>query len=133
MLSKKINNRVNVFISAGNVDSTDTINGRNITSPAKGMNVITVGNYEDNSDKISNGSIHINPITKNEKPEKVAPGTFVTITGDDGTVYSNQYGTSISSPHAAAFAADAMSHNTFLQHSPMTLKAFMLAGNTDDM
>jgi hypothetical protein len=115
------NNNIAIFKSAGNTgDDTG-----NITSPGKGLNVITVGNYNDANNAISGSSSFVDPQTKNNKPELSAPGTNITAGG------FTMSGTSMSSPHAAAFLADMMSYTTALQYRPYLAKANMLAGATD--
>jgi hypothetical protein len=114
-------NRISVFNSGGN-----TGNGTgNVRSPGKGLNVITVGNYNDANDTIAGTSPFMDPETGNEKPEIVAPGTNVTA---GGFTFS---GTSQATPHAAAFTADMMSSSTYLKGKPYLVKAKMLAGATD--
>ncbi len=114
-------NKIAIFKSAGN-------NGAgtgNISSPGKGLNVISVGNYDDANDTISDTSSFVEPETGNDKPEISAPGTSI----DAGGFVKS--GTSMSSPHAAAFAADMMSHSTYLQYRPQLVKAKIMAGATD--
>jgi hypothetical protein len=114
-------NRIPVFNSGGN-----TGNGTgNVRSPGKGLNVITVGNYDDANDTIASSSPFMDPETGNEKPEIVAPGTNIAA---GGFTFS---GTSQATPHAAAFAADMMSSSTYLKGKPYLVKAKMLAGATD--
>ncbi|HCK80067.1 MAG TPA: hypothetical protein DIC59_01180 [Candidatus Competibacteraceae bacterium] len=114
-------NKIATFNSAGNTGE-DT---GNIRSPGKGLNVITVGNYDDANATINSTSPYVNPETGNDKPEISAPGTTVTAGGFTFT------GTSQSTPHAAAFAADIMSHKTIYQYRPWLVKAKLLAGATD--
>ncbi len=114
-------NKIAMFNSAGNTGQ-DT---GNIKSPGKGLNVITVGNYDDANDTINSTSPYVNPETGNDKPEIVAPGTTVTAGGFTYT------GTSQSTPHAAAFAADIISRQTVLQYRPWWIKARLVASATD--
>jgi hypothetical protein len=114
-------NNIPVFNSGGN-----TGNGTgNVRSPGKGLNVITVGNYNDANDTIASSSPFVDPQTGNEKPEITAPGTNITAGGFTVS------GTSQATPHAAAFAADMMSSSTYLKGRPYLVKAKMLAGATD--
>lgn len=116
------NNNDLIFVAAGNAGNDDI----NVSSPGKALNVITVGNYNDANDIINNSSGYGNPQTKNQKPELVAPGTNITAGG-----HVNYTGTSMSTPHAAAFAADFMSnHSSWAKDKPHLLKAIMLAGAT---
>ncbi len=116
-------NKIATFVSAGN-------NGNgtgNTISPAKGLNVVTVGNYNDANNTISGSSSFVEPQTGNDKPEISAPGANIDAGG------FTMSGTSMSSPHAAAFAADMMSHSTYLQYRPQLVKAKIMAGATDSI
>lgn len=66
-----------VFNSGGN---TGNVTG-NVKSPGKGLNVITVGNYNDTNNTINSSSPFVDPQTRNDKPELVAPGTNITAGG----------------------------------------------------
>lgn len=110
-----------IFNSGGN---TGTGTG-NVQSPGKGLNVTTVGNYSHYTGSIAASSPFVNPDIGNQKPEVVAPGTSITAGG------FTMSGTSMSTPHAAAFTADMMSHTTALQYRPYLAKANLLAGATD--
>lgn len=119
-----IDNNDVIFKSAGNRGDTST---PNVTSPGKGLNVITVGNYDDDTDEIYFESSYGDPQTKNQKPEIVAPGTEI---DTDLNGIQDGSGTSWAAPHAAAFAADLMSNYTWMQHKPHLMKSIMLAGAT---
>ena len=112
------NEAIPVFKSAGN-NGDD--NGY-ISSPGNGLNVTAVGNYNDSTDSIAADSSYKDPETGNDKPEISAPGTSITAGG------RTMSGTSMSCPHAAAFAADMMSDSTWLQSRPHLVKAKMLSG-----
>jgi hypothetical protein len=108
----------------------DVIGG--ISSPAKGLNVVTVGAYDDNAtvtssdDTIASFSSWVDPETGNNKPEVTAPGVNYTIDGvDEGS------GTSWATPHAAAFTADSLSSYSWLQYKAHLAKAKQLGGATD--
>ncbi len=116
-------NNIPVFNSGGNTGAGTG----NVQSPGKGLNIITVGNYNDATDAISGSSPFVDPQIGNDKPEISAPGT--NITAGDFT----KSGTSMSTPHAAAFAADMMSHSTYLQYRPQLVKAKIMAGATDSI
>ncbi len=112
---------VATFNSGGN-----TGNGTgNVRSPGKGLNIITVGNYNDSNDTIAGNSPFNDPQTGNDKPELAAPGVNITAGG------FTMSGTSMSTPHAAAFSADMMSSSTYLQFRPYLVKAKTMAGATD--
>ncbi|PCK07868.1 MAG: hypothetical protein COA42_12040 [Alteromonadaceae bacterium] len=108
------------FLAAGNVRGTDV----EISTPGKGLNVLAVGNYDDNNDTIAPSSNFKDPQTKNQKPEISAPGTSITAGGQTMT------GTSMAAPHAAAFAANLLSSSTWLQFQPTSTKAVILASST---
>ncbi len=114
-------NNIPVFNSGGNTGAGTG----NVQSPGKGLNIITVGNYNDATDAISGSSPFVDPQIGNDKPEISAPGTNITAGG------FTKSGTSMSTPHAAAFAADMMSHSTYLQYRPQLVKAKIMAGATD--
>ncbi len=115
------NENIPAFIAAGNEGNG---NG-NVIFPAKGLNVIAVGNYNDANDTINSSSSYVDPQTGNDKPEVTAPGTSITAGGFTKT------GTSMAAPHAAAFSADMMSRSTYLKYKPYLVKATLLAGATD--
>lgn len=120
------------FVAAGNHDEDDTTGHTwNVVSPAKGFNTITVGNYNKFTDEINldndQGSAHIDPKTSINKPEVVAPGTYITAGGTTMT------GTSQAAPHAAAFAADLMGEYSWLKYRPYLLKSLLLASSTKDI
>lgn len=113
-------NAVTVFNAAGN---TGAANGY-VVSPGKGLNLITVGNYDDANDTIYYQSSFRDPQTKNAKPELSMPGTKVTAGGFNFT------GTSQASPHGAGFAADLMAAYTILRLRPALMKADMISTAT---
>ncbi len=110
-----------IFNSGGNTGEETG----NVRSPGKALNLITVGNYDDNGMKMRASSPWRDPETGNEKPELTAPGSHINAGG------VTMSGTSQATPHAAAFAADMMSDLTVLMDRPYLLKARMLAGATD--
>ena len=59
-----------VIVVAGNNNAN---HGNEISSPGKGFNVITVGNYNDATDTINSSSCYIDPETGINKPEVSAP------------------------------------------------------------
>ena len=106
------------FNSAGNQGVTDPA-GSGVVGlvggGGQGLNVITVGNYEEWTDAVDTASSFVDPSTGNNKPEIVAPGTA----------------TSWATPHAAAFSVDSMSQSTFQKSKPHLVKAKQIAGATD--
>ncbi len=125
-------NNIAIFKSAGNRGNTDGY----VTSPGKGLNIITVGNYcragQDNCssthDEINPNSSYVKPLTKNDKPEISAPGTKISF--NDLSIAS---GTSLSAPLAAGIAADFMGLQVFqnFKYNPALLKAQMLVSSGD--
>lgn len=113
--------KISVFNSGGNTgDGTG-----NVRSPGKGLNITTVGNYNDSNNTIVSDSPFNDPETGNDKPELSAPGENITAGG------FTMGGTSMSTPHAAAFTADMMSSSTYLKNRPHLAKAKLIAGATD--
>jgi len=120
------NNNVAMFKSAGNYHSVDNPNNT-VTTPGKGLNLITVGNYVDSSSTINSTSSYLDPASKNAKPEVAAPGTSINAGGITMT------GTSQAAPHAAAMAADMLSGNSVFVSRPYLLKAKLIAGAIDSI
>lgn len=116
------NDAVAVFRAAGNLSTIDNPSC-DVVSPAKGLNLTTIGNYNDATDTINSSSCHVDSEIGNAKPEISAPGTSITAGGWTMT------GTSMATPHAAGFAADMLSDYPWLQLRPYNLKAEMLAGS----
>lgn len=115
------NSSIAIFNAAGN-------NGGgtgNIISPAKGLNVMAVGNYNDATDTINASSSFVNTELGSAKPEFSAPGTSIAAGGFTMT------GTSMASPHAAGFAADMMSGFSVYVGRPQVVYASMIGGATD--
>jgi hypothetical protein len=114
-------NRIAIFNAAGNEGGASGT----VISPAKGINVVAVGNYNDATDAINSGSSFVDPETNSEKPEISAPGTNITAGGFTMT------GTSMASPHAAGMAADLLSMYPFYRLRPHLTSAVMVGGATD--
>jgi hypothetical protein len=115
------NNNIAIFNAAGNEGDASGY----IITPAKGFNIISVGSYNDATSAVSTFSSYVNPEIKAQKPEIVAPGENIDAGG------FTMSGTSMATPHAAAFSADMMSGISALKYRPYLLKSFLLAGGTD--
>lgn len=115
-------NELAIFLLAGNNGNG---NG-NVWAPGHGLNMITVGSYNDATGNIDGfSSWRDTNQTLNEKPEIVAPGNTIAVPNLPG---AGQSGTSFSTPHAAAFAANLMENFNGYRSNPYLLKASMIAG-----
>lgn len=128
-------NNIVIFKSAGNTGNNEEY----VTTPGKGLNLITVGNYcragqtacsSPTVDTIKSSSSWRDPETKNSKPELSAPGTSIVyggLTADSGTSYA--------APHAAGIAADFMgsSLSSYFKYNPAYIKAQMLVSSGDEI
>ena len=92
-----------------------------VTSPGKGYNSITVGNYDDATDTIANGSSFVDPNTGAAKPDLSAPGEAISAGGH------TMWGTSQAAPHVAGFIADILSVYPWMKRNAALVKALMLA------
>lgn len=119
------NDNVQLFASAGNGcnDIANSTEGCQVGSPGKSHNTLTVGAYNDRTDRIASFSDWINPATGATKPEILAPGDNLTFAGDLGSAS----GTSFSSPLAAGMAASNISLMPLMKKHPALIKASMLA------
>ena len=115
------------MIPAFNAAGNSGTGSGDVISPAKGLNIISVGNYDHTTDAIAASSSFDDPDIGAEKPEISAPGTNITAGGFTMT------GTSMSTPHAAGFVADQMSDSTWLKSKPHLVKAKILSGATDSI
>jgi hypothetical protein len=129
---------VTMVKSAGNINFTCFGPGFFISSPGKGWNIITVGNYDDrgtasNSDDVmSAGSCYQDPTSPygdREKPEVAAPGTSIMTTycTTGPTCFASGTGTSFSAPHVAGCSALLMQRNSALKYWPESVKAVLMA------
>ncbi|MCL2825089.1 MAG: S8 family serine peptidase [Polyangiaceae bacterium] len=99
-----------------------------VDSPGRGLNVLTVGNYQDSNNTVHSNSNGQNPLnTKNKKPEIVAPGTLINAGGEIFT------GSSQATPHAAGLLADLQEAASWFRLRPQLLKAHAIAAARDVM
>ena len=103
-----------------------------VTSPGKGYNVLTVGNYRDNgsvswSDDTMNSTSQYNE-TGRYKPEMAASGTNITGLSTSSPWYGTTgTGTSFASPMVAAAAADMIEADSVLSIYPEATTAVLMA------
>jgi hypothetical protein len=114
-----------VVKSAGN---SSTKNMNNIVSPPGfGLNLLTVGNYDDATMTIAGTSSWVNSThTKSEKPELSAPGENIGAGG-----HPPAGGTSFATPHVAGIVADMTESLWWLTLQPHMTKAVALVGSID--
>lgn len=113
-----------------------------VASPARGYNVISVGNFNDLNtvlwpgDVMDPSSAWINPastVGDREKPELAAPGTNVTTTSGTSpwlftpAISGARYGTSLSAPHVTGVSAMMMHRNNSLTVWPEAVKSILMA------
>lgn len=115
------------------------VGNENVTSPAKGYNVIAVGAKDDRNtaqtendvadDVMACWSSYVNPESPHgdrEKPEVVAVGRSVTTTSVNNG-WSTVNGTSFAAPAVAGAAALMISRTPWLDRWPETVKAVIIA------
>ena len=98
-----------VVIAAGN--RTTNCLGYYVHSLAKGLNVNTIGNFDDHSNtpsmfRMRSASCYLDPETHNFKPEISAPGTSITAGTDTNGTPITLTGTSQATAHVAALLAN---------------------------
>jgi subtilisin family serine protease len=130
-----------VVVSSGNVRPECPAN-RNVSSPGKGYNVITVGSKDDMNtaetegdvadDRFSVFSQYVDPVTASEnrlKPEVVATGERI-VTTAQASPWIEAFevaGTSFSAPIVAGQAALMMQRRHWLREAPEAVKAGIMA------
>lgn len=113
-----------------------------VDSPAKGWNVLTVGNYDDkndaawSNDEMNASSCWVNPTVNGagdrEKPEVVAPGTSITGIETNGFI-ATKSGTSFSAPQVAGLAALLIDRDGNLAFWPVATRAIIMASATHNI
>ena len=129
-----------VVVSAGNNGAVEEEDSRIITSPARSLSAITVGNAmtkDGNSTVLSAPySIYATSSYREEyycvnKPDLVAPGCFDSLWKNENnyqTELDQSVGTSFSAPIVTGIAAQIIENNPLLDHQPMAVKASLLVG-----
>ena len=119
-----------VTVAAGNEGNASD----RVTSPARGYNVISVGNFSDggsiswDNDVMNGSSSTINPSSGMEKPEVAAAGSSITSTTMNSPWTGNVgSGTSYAAPMVAGEAALLMERNSSLEIRPEAVKAIIMA------
>ncbi len=131
--------RVAAFIIAGNwCNEEQAPEHCEVLSPGKAHNVITVGAYDDRTDRMGTFSRTVDPETNAIKPEIVAPGVSLrfpaSVNGSEVSWNNRRFeGTSYSTPLAAGMAASVTSRYTLLKKQPQLIKASMLAMSAKDI
>lgn len=111
-----------------------------ITSPGKGINVITVGNLETKSYydesalapfRVAGSSAYLEESYLSNKPDIVAPGTYITTAKTGGGINSGS-GTSFSAPIVAGIIAQMMQRAPSLKGNPYRVKSLVISFSDND-
>jgi len=128
-----------VVVAAGNFGNGCSSFSSYVTSPAKGHNILAVGNYDDmdsfgwSGDDMDFCSSFGNPNNSagtgaQEKPEISAVGSGITsTTTSDPWIGGVGSGTSYSSPMVSSLAADIMEIDPGIENDPEAVKALLMA------
>ncbi|MCH9651799.1 MAG: S8 family peptidase [Deltaproteobacteria bacterium] len=139
--SLSINNARTIVTSAGNNGGDYGDGSGQVSSPARGYNLISVGNYNDRNNgapnKMSESSSFVDPASTlgdREKPELAAPGNNLTSTTNSSPwVDSGFSGTSFSAPVVTGAAGLLFDANPSLQIWPEAVKAILMATATNNI
>lgn len=119
----------NVTVVAASGNSDDLGGDYAVASPAKGYNVIAVGNFNDNNtisiadDTLYETSCYLEKNnTAAEKPDVLAPGTNITIDNYEAS------GTSFAAPHVTGILAQLMQQSLALRSRPSLAKSLITVG-----
>lgn len=133
------NDAVTFVCSSGNTNTKTNVNDRDVTSPAKAFNVITVGNVNTSTGA---GTYSMHPSSSYDqrdelyhpnKPDIVASGTNIYTVNDSGNGIQNiGVGTSYSAPFVTGIVARLMEKYRIFIGKPEIVKSIvMLSANPD--
>ncbi|MCH9647327.1 MAG: S8 family serine peptidase [Deltaproteobacteria bacterium] len=139
--SLSINSARTIVASAGNNAGGYGDGSGKVGSPARGFNVISVGNYNDrnigSNHKMSDSSSFVDPVSNlndREKPEVAAPGNDLRSTTNSSPWIADGFsGTSFSAPVVTGGVGLLFDANPALQLWPEAVKAILMATATENI